>query len=177
MSGCPVTSDTSDWHSGWGSTRSHSSFVGHANEPVISRSEVSRAHTVGTEAGSMVRPQNQMHNYETTKGSMKTSGSQESPVQARAAVQGQQFNLDPKEKEKTLADDRSLDENLERLVRTGSFPRFIPDIKVANTEDELEYEEDYPMTASDADDHAFEGDDAKSPAEIRAEKRKMKRFR
>lgn len=174
-SGCPVTSDESDWHSGWASTRSHSPFAGQVKEPVTSRSEVSRAHTVGTESGSMVRRQNQMHSYETAEDSTELAQSRESPVQLRAAIQGQRFNLDAKEK--VRGDDRSVDENLERLARTGSFPRFIPDIKLANAEDELEYEEEYPMTASDVDDQAFEGDDAKSPAEIRAEKRKMKRFR
>lgn len=177
MSGCPVTSDESDWHSGWASTRSHSPFAGQAQEPVTSRSEVSRAHTVGTESGSMVRRQNQMHSYETAEGSTELSQSHESPVQLRAAIQGQRSNLDAKERAKVRGDDRSVDENLERLARTESFPRFIPDIKVATAEDELEYEEEYPMTASDVDDQAFEGDDAKSPAEIRAEKRKMKRFR
>ncbi|MCJ1271693.1 hypothetical protein MMC22_011598 [Lobaria immixta] len=177
MPGCPVSPDNSDWHSGWTTTRSHSPFVGQAKEPMISRSEVSPAHTVSTEAGSMVRPQSHMQNYETTERSMETPRSRESPVQIRAAIQGQRLNLDAKDKAKGPGDDRSLDENLERLARTGSFPRFIPDIKVANADDELEYEEDYPMIASDVEDHAFEGDDAKSPAEVRAEKRKMKRFR
>lgn len=177
MSGCPVTSEESDWHSGWASPRSHSPFVGQAREPVISRSEVYRARTVGTEAGSVVRPHGPMDTYETAGGSMETSQSQESPVQIRAAVPGQRFNLDAKDNAKSRGDERSLDENLERLARTGSLPRFIPDIKVANAEDELEYEEEYTMTASDVDDHTFEGDDAKPPAEVRAEKRKMKRFR
>lgn len=176
-SGCPVMSDKSDWHSGWANTRSHSPFVGQAKEPVISRSDVSRAHTVGSQAGSMVQPQTQMHTFETTEGFMETPQSRESPVETRAATQGQRFNLDTKDKTKVRGDERSLDENLQRLARTGSLPRFIPDIKVANTEDELEYEEEYPMTGSDVDDHAFEGDDAKSPTDVRAEKRKMKRFR
>lgn len=177
MSGCPVKSDETDWRSDWASTRSHSPFVGLVKETVISRSEVSRAHIVGAEAGSMVRPPKHMHNNETAEVSMATTQSRESPLQIRATIQGERFNLDVKDRAKTRGDDRSLDENLERLARTGSFPRFIPDIKVANAEEELEYEEEYPMTASDVDDHAFEGDDAKSPAEIRAEKRKMKRFR
>ncbi|MCJ1466742.1 hypothetical protein MMC07_005362 [Pseudocyphellaria aurata] len=177
MSGCPVTSDDSDWNSGWASTRSHSPFVGRVKEPVISRADVSRAHTVGTEAGSMVRPQLQTTTYETAESAMDTPQSRESPVQRRAAIQGQRFNPDAKDKAKVRGEERSLDESLERLARTRSFPRFIPDIKVANAEDELEFEEEYPMTASDVDDQAFEGDEGKSPAEIRAEKRKMKRFR
>ena len=177
MSGCLVKSDETDWHPDWASTRSHSPFVSLDKEAVISRSEVSRAHTVGAEAGSMAQPPKHMHNCETTEGSMATAQSQESPLQIRAAVQGERFNPDKTDRAKTRGDDRSLDKNLERLARTGSFPRFIPDIKVANAEDELEYEDEYPTTASDVDDHAFEGDDAKSPAEIRAEKRKMKRFR
>lgn len=177
MSGCPVKSGETDWPSDWASTRSHSPFVSLDKEAVFSRSEVSRAHTVGAEAGSMVRPPKHMHNYETAEGSMATAQSRESPLQVRAAVQGERFDPDITDRTKTCGDDRSLDKNLERLARTGSFPRFIPDIKVANAEEELEYEEEYPMTASDVDDHAFEGDDAKSPAEIRAEKRKMKRFR
>lgn len=177
MSGCPVKPDETDWHSDWTSTRSHSPFVSLDKNAVISRSEVSRAQTGGAEAGSTVRPPKQMHNYETAEGSMVTAQSRESPLQIRAALQGERLNPDIKDRAKTGGDDRSLDKNLERLARTGSFPRFIPDIKVANTEEELEDEDEYPMTASDVDDHAFEGDDAKSPAEIRAEKRKMKRFR
>lgn len=118
-----------------------------------------------------------MATYETAESAIETPQSREGPVQIQVAIQGQRFNSDATDKAKGHGDERSLDENLERLARTGSFPRFIPDIKVANGEDELEFEEEYPMTASDVDDQAFEGDDGKSPADIRADKRKMKRFR
>ena len=66
-----------------------------------------------------------------------------------------------------------------KLNRLGpdSFPRFIPDTAFTNPEDELDYDEEYAMTASDQDEHMNEGGVSKTTSEEPVNKRKMKRFR
>lgn len=177
MSGCIVTSGESNWHTGWATTRSHSPFIAEIQDPIVLGLDSGRTPAVRTEGRSLARPQDYAQPREPAESWMNTPQDLRSPVQRRIVTQGQPISQDAQGQGKTHGEERFHGQDFERLARTGSFPRFIPDIKVANEEEEIDYDDEDPMTASDLDENGVERETMKTPAEARAEKRKMKRFR
>lgn len=176
ISGCAMTSDESSWHAGWTTTRPHSPFVSEIQEPRNVNLGAGLASTVHTESRSLERPQIYTHSHEPAESWINSPQAPLSLVQIRTLAQGQPVSQASQSQAKVHGEERFHSQDLERLARTGSFPRFIPDIKVEN-EDDIDYDDEDPMTASDLDEHGVEGETVKTPAEARAEKRKMKRFR
>ena len=176
MSGCTVTSDESSWHTGWATTRSRSPFIAEIQDPINLDLDAGRIPAVRTDSRLLARPQNYANSHEPAESWMNAPSDLRSPVLRRTVDQGQPISQDPQGQAKAHGEERLNSQNFERLARTGSFPRFIPDIKVAN-EEEVDYDDEDPMTASDLDENDIEREAVQTPAETRAEKRKMKRFR
>ncbi len=92
-------------------------------------------------------------------------------------TRGRQSTPDLLGKASALSQGRSIDKEDCRLTPVASFPSFIPKIQVENVEDDLDYDEEDSPLGSEVDENMADGDNQKTTAEIRAEKRKSKRFR
>lgn len=99
-----------------------------------------------------------------------------SRIGSSMAGEGQQYSSSFRHQTETGVENIALERKLQEDVGE-MYASFIPGITVANAEDDLEYDDEYAMTASDPDETPTEGGVLKTAAEERAEKRKMKRFR
>lgn len=177
MSAHPVTSGNFDCYTDWPRTGLLPISVEEPAGHVPFGLGISDAPTVDREGRSLVRPQSQLHAYEPAKSPMENSQTLPSPAQTLAIIPQQRSGLDPKNRVTTQGADRTFDKEFEKLAQARAFPRFVLDIKVADAENELDYDDEYAMTASDLDENVVEGENTKTLAEVHAEGRKMKRFR